>query len=106
MFSWKGSEREGACLLSYHLTSVGRGELLTVVVSPVAEHADLWKQSPQTRTEAIMLGELIEQELAERTAVLWCALFIFASTDLHCVGLTSKSLWGLKAKAEAFLEKG
>ncbi len=32
---------EGACLLSYHLTSASRRELLTVVVFPVAEHADL-----------------------------------------------------------------
>lgn len=66
MFSWKGSEREGACLLSYRITSVGRRELLTVVDFPLAEHADLWKQSLQTQTEAITLGDPIEQDLSQQ----------------------------------------
>lgn len=35
------AEREGACLRSEHLTSAGGGEPLTVLVFPVAEHADL-----------------------------------------------------------------
>lgn len=69
MFSWKGSDQEGACLLSYHLTSAGRGELLSVVVSPLAEHADLWKQSLQTQAEVITLGEFIEQDLPNSCAL-------------------------------------
>lgn len=50
-----------------------------MVVFPLAEHADLWKQSLQTQTEAIRLGELIEQSLAEQL----CAVFIFTFTDPH-----------------------
>lgn len=35
------SKKVPVCLFSRHLTSVGRRELLTVVVFPLAEHADL-----------------------------------------------------------------
>lgn len=103
MFSWKGSERESACLLSYHLTSVGRGELLTVVVFPVAEHADLWKQSLHTQTEAITLGELIEQDLAEQ---LCFGVLYLSSHSQIC------TVWGSPARAyedwewKPFLGKG
>lgn len=90
MFSWKGSEREGACLLSYHLTSVGRRELLTVVVFPLAKHADLWKQSLQTQTEAIPLGELIEQDLAEQ--LCFGVLYLSSLSQIFTV-------WGSPARA-------
>lgn len=80
-FPGKAASTKSACLLSYHLTSVGRRELLTVVVFPLAEHADLWKQSLRTQTEAITLGEPTEQDLTKQL----CALFIFTFADFHCV---------------------
>lgn len=85
MFSWKSSDREGACLLSHHLTSVGRRELLSVVVSPLAEHADLWKQTLQSQTEAITLSELIEQDLAEQLCfeLLYLHLHTFPLCGAH-----------------------
>lgn len=80
-FPGKAASKKSACLLSYHLTSVGRRELLTVVVFPLAEHADLWKQSLHTQTEAITLGEPTEQDLTKQL----CALFISSFADFHCV---------------------
>lgn len=41
------------------------------MVFPLAEHADLWKQSLQTRTEAITLGYLIEQALAQQLRFIY-----------------------------------
>lgn len=88
-------ERHGArrCLsaLSYHLTSVGRREPLTVVVFPVAEHADLWKQSLQTQNWS-HYARCAYWTRSCRTAVRFGALYLSSLSEIYAV-------WGSPARA-------
>lgn len=90
-------ERQGARRCSHHWTSVGRSGLWWFI--SMAEHAD----SASSNWRHYTLGAYWIR--SSRTAVLWCALFICAFIDLHCVRRSRKSLWGLKVKTESSLEK-
>lgn len=59
---------------------------------PRAEHADLGKQSPHTQTEAITLGGLIEQDLAEQ---LCFGVLYLSSLSQIC------TVWGSPVRAYA-----
>lgn len=76
MFSWKGSEREGACLRSSHLTSVGRGEPLTELVFPRQNMLTC-----ENTTEALHLAILLNKSLLNS-----CALVCFIYLHFHCAG--------------------
>lgn len=78
MFSWKGSKREGACLRSHHLTSVGsRGDLLTVVVFPV-QNMLTWENKVRTlKLKPLRLEGLLNKILPNSCALVCCIYLHF-----------------------------
>lgn len=78
MFSWKGSKREGACLRSHHLTSVGsRGDLLTVVVFPVQNMLTCENRVCTLNLKPLRLEGLLNKILLNSCALVCCIYLHF-----------------------------
>ena len=98
MFSWTGSKQEGACLLSLPLNKCRQKGAVHCGGFPPGKAHWLVK-TKSTASDQSHYAWRAYWTRACWTAVLCCALFMFSLTDIHCVGVTNESLWGLKVKA-------